>query len=467
MHPHVRAVLLAGAALSVLVPSSGASAASASGGWGTAEEVPGAAVHARGGQAAVLSVSCPSAGNCSAGGYYLRSDGTQGFVVSRVHGTWGTAEEVPGLAKLNAFGIAEVTSVSCASAGNCSAGGNYQDGNTGNEQEAFVASQAHGTWGKAEEVPGTGRLNTFGGTASVTSVSCGAAGNCSALGYYTDDSDNGQVFVASEVNGIWGKAEEVPGTATLNTGGADAIHSVSCASAGNCSAGGYYVTRGHQQAFVVSQVNGTWGKAEKIRGVAVTSVSCASAGNCSAGGYYRGSSGHLEAFVVSEVDGVWGKTEEVPGTATLNHGNAGVSSVSCASVGNCGADGYYTDSSGHHQAFVVSQVERTWGKAEEIPGTAALNKGSVQVKAVSCASVGNCGAGGSYTDGSGHQQAFVVSQVNGTWGKAEEVPGTAALNASGQAAITSVSCGSPGNCGAGGFYTDRSDRQQAFVVSRT
>jgi len=37
-------------------------------------------------------------------------------------GTWGTAQEVPGSAALNTGGNAEVTSVSCASVGNCAAG---------------------------------------------------------------------------------------------------------------------------------------------------------------------------------------------------------------------------------------------------------------------------------------------------------------------------------------------------------
>jgi hypothetical protein len=110
----------------------------------------------------------------------------------------------------------------------------------------------------------------------------------------------------------------------------------------------------------------------------------------------------------------------------------------------------------------------TWGKAKEVPGTAALNAGgSAKIKSVSCGSAGNCGAGGYYTDSSGHQQAFVVSQVSGKWGQAKEVPGTALLNAGGQAAINSVSCASAGNCSAGGFYTDNSEHQQAFVVSQT
>ena len=110
----------------------------------------------------------------------------------------------------------------------------------------------------------------------------------------------------------------------------------------------------------------------------------------------------------------------------------------------------------------------TWGKAKEVPGTAALNQGgNAATASVSCASAGNCSAGGNYVDSSGHSQAFVVSQVHGTWGKAKQVPGTAALNQGGNAAITSVSCGSAGSCSAGGFYKDSSGHQQAFVVSQT
>ena len=85
------------------------------------------------------------------------------------------------------------------------------------------------------------------------------------------------------------------------------------------------------------------------------------------------------------------------------------------------------------------------------PGTATLNTGGkAAVGSVSCASAGNCSAGGYYLDSSGHYQAFVVSQVNGTWGKAKEVPGTATLDTHGDATINSVSCGSvnrPGKSG--------------------
>jgi len=177
---------------------------------------------------------------------------------------------------------------------------------------------------------------------------------------------------------------------------------------------------------------------------------------------------HAAATASATVAGAWGSATEVPGTAALNKGGvAGVISVSCASAGNCGAAGNYADGSGHQQVFVVDEKNGTWGTAREAPGTATLNKGGfASFDSVSCATAGNCGASGFYTDGTG-QQAFVVSETNGTWGTAKEVPGTATLNKGGRAAADSVSCAAPGNCSAGGAYLDGSRHGQAFVVSET
>jgi hypothetical protein len=104
-----------------------------------------------------------------------------------------------------------------------------------------------------------------------------------------------------------------------------------------------------------------------------------------------------------------------------------------------------------------------------VPGSAALNAGAfARVDSVSCGSAGNCAAVGHYARGLyGPYQAFVVSEKNGSWGKAIEVPGSGALNTGGHAQVMSVSCTSAGYCAAGGYYLDRSGADQAFVVSRT
>src|SRR5260370_1037744 len=138
-------------------------------------------------------------------------------------GVWGQAQEVPGLAALNAGGGAQVFSVWSARAGEWSAGGSCRDGSGLNQ--GFVAGEADGGWGQAGEGPGVAALNAGGG-AQVFSVSCARGGECSAGGSYGDGSGPAQGFVAGETNGVWGQAVEVPGLAVLNTGGFAQVFSV-------------------------------------------------------------------------------------------------------------------------------------------------------------------------------------------------------------------------------------------------
>ena len=66
-----------------------------------------------------------------------------------------------------------------------------------------------------------------------------------------------------------------------------------------------------------------------------------------------------------------------------------------------------------------------------------------------------------------HWQAFVVDETNGTWGKAQEVPGTAARNKGGNAVVESLSCASASHCSAGGYYLRTHSNQQTFVVNKS
>jgi hypothetical protein len=441
----MRRIMTGAAALiawAALLTGTGAAAQTVTGGgWGKPAEIAGALN--TGGIAGVLSVSCPSAGNCTAGGYYLnRSSGEQAFAVSQTDGTWGT------VTTLNVGGNGTVDSLSCPSAGNCTAGGSYTSSSSDGLALAFVISETNGTWGTATKVAGE--------DAAVVSVSCPSAGNCSAGGY--NNSLNASVaFVVNEKHGIWGKIKEVH---------LGAISSLSCPSAGNCSAGGGFALFG--QAFTVDETNGTWGPAQEIAGAhspgefaGIESVSCPSAGNCSAAGYYE--SRHYDRpdqlFAVSETNGVWGTASQLlAGRNTSQF--ARVESVSCPSAGNCSAIGYYTASSGTPLAFAVSQTNGTWGTPDTISASPAAT--STSLLTVSCASAGNCSAGGDYFTGTEPYQAFAVSQTNGTWGKAQKIAGS--LNIGRQAEIDSMSCVPPGYCTAGGSYDNQG--HEAFAVSK-
>src|SRR5215469_6569501 len=394
--------------------------------WGTAIEVPGLGALNRGGAAQLNQVSCGAAGNCVAVGSY--ADGSfhaQAFLVSETNGTWRRAVEVPRSGILNAGGFASADSVSCVSAGNCAVLGSYTDG--AGRGQAFVVSETDGNWGTAVTVPGVGGLNRFGMPIVHDSVSCASAGNCAAVGRYRDSASRSQVFVVSETNGTWGTAIKMPFSGILNWAGSADAGSVSCGAAGNCAAVGSYHARGPQstQAFVVSLTNGTWDTAIEVPGsetlnagkdANTDSVSCTSAGNCTAVGFYFdgvGSPlGRQQVFVVRETNGTWGKAIKIPGAGLFDAGQgAGVTSVSCATAGNCAAGGTYEDAVLSQQAFVVSETNGTWSKAIKVPGSGALNAGRFAVVfSVSCPAAGNCPAGGTYHDASGHIQAFLVNQ---------------------------------------------------------
>ena len=405
--------------------------------WGNGFKVPGLPALSANAESGIYSVSCPPAANdCVGGGTYGNgvARGAQAVVVSEHNGQWDKAIVVPGTAKLNVGDNAALDSVSCPSAGNCTGIGYYYSYAPVSGYELFVVDQRGGRWGKAIEVPGMAQLNARGDV-GFESLSCPSAGNCAAGGFYNDRYGHDQAFVVSERNGRWGNAFEVPGTRALNVGRGGATLSVSCASAGNCAAGGHYNDAGgYLQAFIASERNGRWGKAIEVPGTAqlnsggraqVDSVSCPSAGNCLAAGRYAVVANHtvlFQVFVINQRNGRWGKAVELPGLAALNvDGNAGLGQVSCASPGDCAIGGGYQDGNNLGQAFVASEHNGTWGNAIEVPGTAALDVGgNALIVSVSCVAVGAgldhyCAAGGSYADKAAnlfHLQAFVVSRAS-------------------------------------------------------
>lgn len=268
------------------IENQGAFVVSEKGGvWGSAQQVVGA-------ESAVTTMSCPAAGSCLAGGGGGSPSGLSGFLVSERNGRWGPAGLVPGFSRLTWRGSA-VESVACVAVGDCTVGGSYTD--AAGRAQVFIAAERRGVWGPARPLPGLAALNQ-GGEAVVSQVSCTTVGSCAAGGWYSPRGSFQQAWVATEVHGQWREALQVPGTAALNTAGHANVGSVSCAAA-ECVAGGWYTTgkTQHTQAFLVNEQGGLWGTAEQVPGLAalntgnnasVASVSCAPSGWCTAVGHY-------------------------------------------------------------------------------------------------------------------------------------------------------------------------------------
>lgn len=392
----------------------------------------------------ITSISCAAASDCSAVGRvnvpFESSGAVEGIAVTETDGRWGAVQAIPGLTKLNTGGYVQISSISCGAVGDCSAGGWYRNGSA---NVAFVVSQSDGTWGTAERVTGVTSLASTTGS-DITGVSCPSAGACTAVGDYTGTGTQ-SAFVVSETGGAWGPAQAVPGLASLNSGGTVASATlISCATAGNCSAAGQY----DGGVWVASEDDGTWSAATDLPGMGgPASMSCPAAGYCAAVGSAGG-----EALVADEAAGVWGAPEEVPGTSALaGTGDAQTVSVSCWSAGDCMAAGDILSSSASDPSsvFVVSEVSGSWGTAGLVSGLSSPRGENAHVYSLSCGAAGYCTAGGDYytaTDEAG----FVASDTAGAWAAAETVPGlaTSGDDASG---VQAVSCAAAGYCSAGGW----------------
>ena len=382
--------------------------------WSSAQEV--AASMNAAGLASIYSVSCPSTGNCTAAGGFTDAQGiAHAFAVSETNGEWGDSVAIADGMQLVKGDAITIQKLACSSVGNCNGVGAVAS-STNETEQPMVFKEVDGVWGTPFVLPGLATLNPSG-LGIITNLSCPSPSSC-AVGGVVLNLATFQItgFLDEETNGVWGteflpSGLDVPAMGTVST-----VDAVSCSASGNCTAGGTYSqgdVRG--EVYVVSEVNGVWGDVEELPGVQqlnldgvanLSGLSCTSAGNCSAAGSYVDGSAQTQTFVATETNGNWQNASAVPGMNQLNGDLGSVPvSISCSSPGNCTTGGYYSDdglSVTPRQAYLVNEVNGVWSDATEVPGTEALNKGDfAMVSEVSCSTDGACGVIGNFEDAAG------------------------------------------------------------------
>jgi hypothetical protein len=386
--------------------------------WSSAMEV--AAALNVGGFAQLSAVSCPVAGSCTAVGDYFDSSATgHTFVISQVNGTWGFPTEVPDYTTLSHEDGSVMDALSCTSATACVGVGTYADHLTSTSQP-IIYTETNGVWASPVKALGT----VPSGMTAFVALDCTSATTCTAGGdFFSSTPPNVFVtpFLIEEKNGVWGSVENVPGVAALTRGPDVGLTSLSCGAPGDCAAGGIYADSvGQLQAFIVNEVGGVWGTAAQLFATqtlgsglsnSLNGIACPSAGNCAAIGDYADSQGISQPFVIDETNHVWSPAVEVRDVQSLNNGaGATLATISCSAVGACSAGGHFTDAKTHTQAFLVNDANGSWSNPIEVPGTSSLNKGGMAtVSRVSCSGDGSCGVQGTYTDASKNSQLFVVN----------------------------------------------------------
>jgi hypothetical protein len=247
----------------------------------------------------------------------------------------------------------------------------------------------------------------------------------------------------------------------------DVFTIASCSSPGNCAAVGYdfaYAPGVNSQPILVSEIGGHWGKVMQVATDlntanigSLVSVSCESTGNCVAVGSYEAVDNQIgsDPLIVTETNGVWdsGFTPTVSG-APYDFGS--LTSVSCSSLGNCTAVGSFDET-----AMSITMTNGVWAPAVDVAindGQGALAQGG-SFTSIACTAPSQCAAVGGYDveDATGYRVVnFVASLADGTWTTYGEVG--AALTPQGlTTSLVSVACSSAGNCAAVG-YADNNTR---------
>jgi hypothetical protein len=246
----------------VVVPTSTASAAPVSTAIGVLLPLPEAAGPVP--NAVANDVWCSSAGACTAVGDYQDTIGiTHGVAETLSSGMW-TATAI--LAPNNApdYTFADLNAVSCVSAGNCVAVGDYRVSTI--QTESFYAVETSGAWARGLELSVPADADTDPAETSFDSVSCVSSGNCQLLGIYAVTPTSAVSPIHAVVDsfkfgtGLVGSPTEI--TQAARQSGID-LNSISCTNPGsngaNCVAVGAQVGQFTQVATYVEENDGVWG----------------------------------------------------------------------------------------------------------------------------------------------------------------------------------------------------------------
>jgi hypothetical protein len=283
------------------------------------------------------------------------------------------------------------------------------------------------------------------GDNQLNSVSCVSPTSCIAVGYWTNNDNNGssRPLIESWDGSTWTKV-----TNPLPTSNNSQLTGVSCVSATSCQAVGWYFD-GVRQTLIESWNGSTWTIVASpnvgIKSNQLTGVSCVSATSCQAVGYRY--NGGVARTLVESWNGTTWTAVASPNTGTHNNY---LNAVSCASATSCQAVGSYSNGS-VSRTLIESWSGGPWTVAAS-PNTGAKNN---FLYAVSCASATSCQAVGSYINGS-ISRTLIESWTGGPW-TAVASPNIGTNNSN---QLLGVSCVSATSCTAVGSYTNGS-------VSRT
>lgn len=342
----------------------------------------------------------------------MADDSNQGavWVFTRNANTWG--QQGVKLVGTGSIGAAQQGAVVALSAdGNTAMVGGYADNS--NEGAVWVFVRNGNSWAQqGSKLVGTGNV---GAAYQGSSVSLSADGNTAAIGGRGDNSLQGAVWIFTRSGTTWTQqGSKLVGTG--NTGAAWQGISTSLSADGNTLILGGYSDNTNQGALWVFTRSGTtWTQqGSKLVGTGNTgtarqgtAVALSSDGNTALSGGFNDNTGQGAVWVFTRSGTTWSQQgSKLVGTGNVGAANQG-SSIGLSADGNVAIIGGYTDNTQQGAAWIFTRSGTTWSQqGSKIVGTGNIGAASQGVS-VAVSQDGQTAISGGYRDNSNQGAAWV------------------------------------------------------------
>jgi hypothetical protein len=340
----------------------------------------------------------------------------------------------------------DLSSISCVSASSCFAVGLWTTAPVSSLAGYHTLAES---WnGSAWTVVPSPDKGTVG--SALTGVSCVSASDCLAVGYFF----TGPTYSPSStpLAETWnGKTWSI----VANPETVGQLQAVSCVSASSCTA----VGTGPEGTLIESWNGSAWSvvpSPDTGSGDTLHGVSCPAAGSCVAVGSYAAGTGITATLVES-----WnGKTWSIVSSPNSGVYGSQLAGVSCISASSCTAVG--DNRTSPETTLVESWNGSTWSVVS------SPNQGddSSQLAAVSCVSASSCTAVGTYqaydqSNDSFYQQTLAESWNGSTW----SVVSSPDQGSDWDNELAAVTCRSASSCTTVGYYDYQGEYAQTLLES--
>jgi hypothetical protein len=333
-------------------------------------------------------VTCVSASACWAVGYYFPDGGISQTLIERWDGASWAIVTSPNTSAAQNNGLLAVT---CSGESECWAVGvQYTPGS--NDQTLIERWDGISWTIVTSPNTSTTQYNYLDG------VTCTSASDCWAVGDYSVDYAAGIPY-QTLIERWDGTSWSIVSSPNTNVTQANALRAVTCTSASDCWAVGFYntgnaVLSGINQTLIERWDGSSWTvvtspNASSTRDNVLRAVTCASASDCRAVGYYYNGSAYQT--LVERWDGSsWALVTSANSSSTDYNVLYG---VTCPSSSDCWAVGYYYPNGTPVQTLIERWNGSSWTIVTS-PNTSTTQYN--QLQSITCASASDCWAVGDY-----------------------------------------------------------------------